>query len=178
MDTASQNVLDRARADIEAGRPWKARDRLQAAVAHDPTNQPVLELLSEVYYEMKDLPNAGRFWLLTDRSDPATQTALAEFEARWGGNLGEKLKMVPLGGPIDGYPPVARERLSVLREQARAADIEWPPPPQHEHASDAEDDEGIPVRQWPIVALLVIVGPGLWLLGIVAVIYMVVTWLS
>lgn len=171
-------TLDRARTEIRSGRPWKARDRLTAAVKHDPANQELLELLGQVYFEMGDLPNAGRFWLLTSRKDNAADTALSAFEERWGGNLGEKLKMVPIDGSIEDYPPLAQDRIRRLQDAARRADIEWPRAsrPQASVDESLAVDDGMLVREWLLGAVLVIIGPGLWLLGIAAAIYLLINW--
>lgn len=170
-----ETALDRARRDIRSERLWKARDRLMAAVKHDPTNQELLELLGDVYFKMGDLPNAGRFWLLTGRKDEAVELALASFEERWGGSLGEKLKMVPIDGSCEGYPAPAQERIHSLYEAARRAGIEWPEPNRRSGADeeDATADESMSAGGWLIGVVLVVVGPGLWLLGIAAAIYLV-----
>jgi tetratricopeptide (TPR) repeat protein len=133
--TPAANVLDRARADIDAGRIWKARDRLTAAFKHDPSNQRLLALLGEVYFEMGDLPHAGRLWILTDREGTKADAALSAFEERWGGNPGEKLKMVPFNGTINDYPSPARERIGALQDEAHRNGIEWPPE-KHQSSSD------------------------------------------
>jgi hypothetical protein len=63
-------VLERAREDIADGRLWKARDRLTGALRASPSHQELLDLLGEVHYRMGDLPEAGRYWLLTERTGP------------------------------------------------------------------------------------------------------------
>jgi hypothetical protein len=176
---AAQSIptLDRARADIRSGRLWKARDRLTAAVKHDPRNQQLLDLLGEVYYGMGDLPAAGRFWILTDRADPNVDVAISALEERWGGNLGEKLKMIPFKESLEAYPPMAQKRIRPLLDQARAAGIEWP---RQSEACPGEadfDDSGSPIRDGLIFAFLAVLGPGLWLFGVAAAIYLLINWI-
>lgn len=83
------DVLDRARADLAAGRAWKARDRLTGALA-DRQDGELLDLLAEVYVGMGDLPAAGALWFVTGREDETSSAAVAAWrerfssdEARW-----------------------------------------------------------------------------------------------
>ena len=46
----------RIREDIDNGRLWKARDRLQGHLATAPADQVVLDLLGSVWFVMGDLP--------------------------------------------------------------------------------------------------------------------------
>lgn len=75
--------LDRARADLEAGRPWKARDRLNGILG-DRQDAEVLDLLAAVHYEMHDLPAAGAIWFVTGRDDHMAQDAIAAWRERHG----------------------------------------------------------------------------------------------
>jgi hypothetical protein len=172
---ARPDVLARASADIAAGRLWKARDRLTTYVKGEPTNQAALELLGDVYFKMGDHPNAGRFWFVTERSGPEAELAAGAFEDRWGKQLGEKLKMVPITEPLEAYPEVARERIAELIVEARRAGIDWPPRGPHELEQAETMRRGV---GWIIGTLLVMLGPGLWLLGIAAAIYLVVNWIG
>lgn len=63
-------VGDRVKADLKAGRLWKARDRLVGVLRANPTDQWALEQLGGVYFNMGDLPAAGRAWFLTGQSGP------------------------------------------------------------------------------------------------------------
>ncbi len=69
--------LTRATEDFEAGRLWKARDRLQGHRAAAPADQEVLELLGLVHYAMGALPAAGLAWLLTAREGEDVDAARA-----------------------------------------------------------------------------------------------------
>ncbi|RJS47369.1 DUF6584 family protein [Nocardioides cavernaquae] len=70
------DALARARADLAAGRPWKARDRLTGllTVRQDPE---LLDLLATVHFEMQDLPAAGALWFATGRTDADALEAIA-----------------------------------------------------------------------------------------------------
>ncbi|MFC0003214.1 hypothetical protein [Micromonospora siamensis] len=52
------DAVARARADLAAGRPWKARNRLTGVLVHRQDRE-VLDLLATVHHEMRDLPAAG-----------------------------------------------------------------------------------------------------------------------
>lgn len=58
-------VKHRVQDDLNAGRLWKARDRLLGARRIDPANQWVLNSLGEIYFKMGDLPAAGGVWFLS-----------------------------------------------------------------------------------------------------------------
>lgn len=95
--------LDRARADIDAGRLWKARDRLRGVVGSLPADQEALRLLGEVHLRMGDDPEAGRWLFLTERDDDAARAAVAAFTDRFA--FDQLLRQVPAYAPIEDYPP-------------------------------------------------------------------------
>ena len=75
-------VLHVARAEVAAGRRWKARDRLLGALPAHGADQELLGLLGEVLFAMGDHPEAGRFWALTERDDETPRIARAALEER------------------------------------------------------------------------------------------------
>lgn len=79
---AVTDALARARADLENGRAWKARDRLTGLLAHrqDPD---VLELLATVHQEMQDLPAAGALWFVTGRDDDLARSSIEAWRERY-----------------------------------------------------------------------------------------------
>ena len=107
--------LDRVHEDLEAGRPWKALDRLQGMRRTAPADQAVLELLGRVRADMGELPDAGLAWFLTDGDDPRREEAFAAMRERHGNvtaDIARKLK--PLA-PIEAFPPGAQARLRDLQ---------------------------------------------------------------
>ena len=78
--------MERVRTDIKEGRLWKARDRLHGLLQADPSNQEILGQLGEVCFRMGDLPQAGRYWYLTERSGEDVDLAALAFEERFGRN--------------------------------------------------------------------------------------------
>ncbi len=165
-------AITRARADLDAGRLWKARDRLEGLRSQKPADQEVLGLLGEVLYEMGDLPAAGQTWFLTTREGDEVEWAFAAMRERTGGRaqaLATQLKVRP---PLAHYPEPVRRRLQDLAAHAReeGAHVRW------EKHSDP-DSESAPspslLREVnAALALAVLVLP--WLLGVATVVYGVV----
>jgi hypothetical protein len=88
-------AIERAREGIASDRFWKARDRLQGALRADPANQEVLGLLGEVLFAMGDLPAAGRYWYLTERSGEDVNSAHAALIEKAGANSDRLLVEIP-----------------------------------------------------------------------------------
>lgn len=119
-------VLVRAQADLDAGRLWKARDRLSGALRTAPHDEAILEFLGETYWRMGDHPAAARYWILTGRSSPEAETARLAFEERTGRSLRAQLSELPARHPLAAYPDAAEGQLALY---AAAAEIEgwtWP----------------------------------------------------
>jgi hypothetical protein len=97
--------LARARADLEDGRPWKARDRLTGLLTHRQDLE-VLDLLATVHHEMQDLPAAGALWFVTGRDDEKARNSIAAWRERHGSDR-DRWRSIP--GPI--------------RKESRASDL-------------------------------------------------------
>jgi hypothetical protein len=104
--------LARARADLEAGRAWKARDRLHGLLV-DRQDVEVLDLLATVHYEMRDLPAAGALWFVTGRDDQMARDCLAAWRERHGN---DEARWQSIPGPIR-----QRARSRHVRSLQRAA---------------------------------------------------------
>lgn len=78
--------LARARADLAAGRPWKARGRLNGVLAHRQDHE-VLDLLAAVHYEMQDLPAAGALWFALGRGDDVAQRSISAWFEQHGNDI-------------------------------------------------------------------------------------------
>jgi hypothetical protein len=81
--------LARARADLAAGRPWIARNRLNGVIAHRQDVE-ALDLMATVHYEMGDLPAAGALWYVIGRDDDVARRSITAWSeqhrsdiARW-----------------------------------------------------------------------------------------------
>ncbi len=166
-------VLRAARADLEAGRLWKARDRLGGAFQSDPTDQAVLDLLGEVHFRMGDLPQAGRFWLLTPRDDEAARAAGAALRERHG-SIEALTAQVPLRARFEDYPDPVRRRLLDLKHRAREEEVAWPP---RRRGLDEGWDDDDPEEDWKgmlVVSLFFMAMLGPWLFGVVAAVVLLV----
>lgn len=100
--------------EIEKGRLWKARDRLLGLFSTYPTSTDVLELLGEVFYKMGDMPQAGRYWYLTECSDEMAVVALRAFVERCGNDPCVMLRQLPIRQHLDKYGPIVFKRLQEL----------------------------------------------------------------
>jgi hypothetical protein len=76
-------VIERAQADLAAGREWKARDRLVGALVVRADDE-LLGLLGDVYFAMGDLPGAGAVWFGSNRTGPEVDTAALAWRDRHG----------------------------------------------------------------------------------------------
>jgi predicted Zn-dependent protease len=172
MSSDVSTAVTRAQADIEAGRLWKARDRLSAAVRDSPTDQEIIELLGEVHFRMGDGPAAWRYWALTARQGPDAEAAEDAFGERYArAGLADQLSLIPARAPIGNYPNGARERLLALEERARAADISWPRVQSDDQAKRYDEDEDLEGGCFGATVIgVLLVGP--WLLGLVAALYL------
>ena len=117
----------RVREDVDAGRLWKARDRLQGCLLAEPANQDVLDMLGAVWFAMGDLPAAGRHWWLTERDDEKAATARAAFYERFGHRAHEVLRALPRPAKPEHYPVSVRGRLEELVTAAKADGHGWHP---------------------------------------------------
>ena len=135
-----------------------------------PADQEALELLGTIYYEMGDLPNAGRYWFLTDKQGGEAKEALAALHERH--PFPDLLNQVPARPPADQYPPPVQRRLQQLEAKAADHGVPWKPgqvtrsPPPKSGITGALD--------LLMVGAFLILGPGLWLFGIAAAIYWIV----
>ncbi len=120
-------LRERVKADLEAGRLWKARDRLAGVLRVDPTNQWALDQLGDVHYRMGDLPEAGRAWFLTARTGPEWDAAEAAFYERYGNRPANLVAALRVRAPIDRFPPAVQERLGLLQRRLKAEGRFWEP---------------------------------------------------
>ena len=109
------SALERARADLAAGRPDQARERLTGYLytlhRSGRYDQPTYLLLGDVYFEMRDYARAGAAWLLTEKSGLDFEKASAAFHQRFGRDPDSVLKQVKPHAPSEAYPPLVQERL-------------------------------------------------------------------
>lgn len=171
-------ALERARNDLAAGRLWKALDRITGAVAACPSDQAVLELAGEVFFEMGDLPRAGAYWFLTEKDGPEVESALNALKQRHGAGALGLIAALPVRAGIDAFPPKVRERLSQLQQEAkRSHRYNWNPQPRRKGESTRQPKSSSAVVGTMARLVLVTATVGVWSIGLTAIIYVVVPWL-
>jgi hypothetical protein len=162
--------IERATADIDAGRLWKARDRLRGGFVTAPAHQELLNLLGDVLFRMGDLPEAARFWLLTDRRDERVMQAEAALRERCGHRASSLACALPVKASIGEYPERVQDWLRELRTEAEAEgqvdfDRRWGRPAAHVHGRASSRS---------ILAVALGIGlVGTFMLGVVTVIWLV-----
>lgn len=87
-------AVERARADLAAGRAWKARDRLTGHLA-DNLDPEALELLGEVHYAMGDMPAAGAAWFGTGRRGQDVDEAVEAWRERHNDHFDQMWRSLP-----------------------------------------------------------------------------------
>ena len=93
-DAHRSGAVERARADLAAGREWKARDRLVGHLA-DHHDLEALELLGEVHFRMRDLPSAGAAWFGTSRRGAEVDSAIEAWRERHADQFYEMWRSLP-----------------------------------------------------------------------------------
>ncbi|WP_157693066.1 DUF6584 family protein [Pedococcus dokdonensis] len=91
---ASSGAVTRARADLAAGREWKARERLVGHLAQE-YDAEALELLGEVHHAMRDLPAAGAAWFGTARRGKDVDEAVDAWRERYGDHFAQMWSSLP-----------------------------------------------------------------------------------
>ena len=90
----SADAVRRARADLAAGREWKARERLVGHLAAE-YDAEALELLGEVSYAMRDLPAAGAAWFGTSRRGKDVDESVEAWRERYGDHFAQMWSSLP-----------------------------------------------------------------------------------
>ena len=174
-DATPGGALDEARAALDSGAPWRARDLLAARVEHEHDTE-ALELLGEVLHEMGDLPRAGAIWFAAGATGPEADAAVAAWREQARDDFGVMWRSLPASVRAEPRP----RRIEALRERARAieaASVEE----RGETASvrpgddadegdkwDAEDDGGFDAS-WLVAWVLAIAFVGFAVIGFVTV---------
>lgn len=123
------DVIDHAQQDLARGDFDAAKDRLYAALHHDPASQPILELLAYTHLMRGDRASAGAAWFLTAKADddPTAAAAFAALEQRSGSAIA-LAHALPINAPTSHYPTRAQARLARLTQTVRANGQEWANP--------------------------------------------------
>jgi len=141
-------VVERARAHLEAGREWKARDLLVGHVAGD-YDPAALELLGEVSYAMRDLPSAGAAWFGTSRRGADVDAAIEAWRERHHDHFAQMWSSLPRSvRDLHG-----NKRVDALRRRAEQSRGSEQPPDHRPHAESESSRRAIDTATIIAVAL-------------------------
>jgi hypothetical protein len=150
---AESGAVHRARADLAAGREWKARDRLVGHLAGE-YDAEALELLGEVHYAMRDLPSAGGAWFGTGRRGHDVDEAIEAWRERHHDHFPEMWRSLPRSvRDHDGNKRVDALRRKV--EQQRAAEQGTSGPPSQSVSGRGGTDTAVVIAVALAIAFLV-----------------------
>lgn len=127
----SLRVVERAQAELARGEVWRARRRLASYAVSGSYLAEVLALLGAVCQRMGDVPEAGRFWLLSDAEGEEVERAVALFVSlhEQGGprRLVAQLPRRTRLASLEAYPEAARRRILALGLEAELTWRAWKP---------------------------------------------------
>ena len=103
-------LIDRAAAELAAGRPWEARYLLQSRVGREPYHPDLYEVYGRILLAIGEEPEAGPWLFLSGRRGPEYERAIHAF-------IGKQT-----GRPLyEALPPTAQlKRLADYPEPVRA----------------------------------------------------------
>lgn len=118
-------VMDRAQADLDAGRPWNAANRLQGYLANDPLHVEARLMLGQVLLDMGELEEAGRALLPSERDDDAAREAIAEWLTALDDLTMKRVNLVERQGfanprLVEQLGPIGRARTEPVCERVHA----------------------------------------------------------
>ena len=138
------NAVLRARADLDAGREWKARERLVGHLAGE-FDAEALELLGEVNYAMRDLPAAGAAWFGTVRRGKDVDEAIEAWRERHGDHFAQMWSSLPRSvREREGNKRVDALRRRAEQAKAPVTPTDAPRPPGAGSPVDSSAEEGGP----------------------------------
>lgn len=118
-----ERTFERARAAVEVGDVWRAKEILQGTLASQPYHPALYEWYGRVLLEMRDLMNAGKYLFLSGRRDPAYEEPIAIFLNRFRDKRGGELVRVLPSRARDPsrLPPIVVDELRAMGWKPREA---------------------------------------------------------
>jgi hypothetical protein len=162
-----RDIFERVDHDIDRGDFALARTRLESYLNRCGYDPDLLARLGRIASDMHDPANAGRFWLTSNATGEAVETAIAEFIRRCGGQPEEIALRLPRAARlprIDEYPSLVRER---LQKQGLVEKVIWAGK-RREGIREAVTGSG-----WLVIAIAAIVLVGIcgtFVAGIVSIV--------
>ena len=78
---------------IKAGKLWEARDICLSLMGHSDYNEELYIMTAEIFYEMKDFPRAGIYWMMTSKNDEIIDDCINWAIKVYGKDLPNRYKM-------------------------------------------------------------------------------------
>lgn len=111
------HAVERARADLAAGRAWLAAQRLEDRLRNVGHDDEAMQLMGAVRASMGDECEAGRWWLLSGATGDAVEVAVGRYVAAHGGDVVAAIEALPEAGrhcAVGELPPAALGRIERL----------------------------------------------------------------
>jgi hypothetical protein len=157
-------LLTWARAELQAHRPWAARDALAGRLAQRPADQEVLDLLARCWLALGDEERAGRYWFLTDVQSVEAEGARAAFRQRFGDDAYKIASALKVRAPMGDWPDEVQQRLAQLAADIDQQGHRWTPG-NRPRLAPAPRERAAP--GWWLVALAVLLATvGVWIVGV------------
>lgn len=143
-------IVARARAALDSGMPWRARDLLLGYFA-DTKDLGALALLGEVLHDMGDLPGAGAAWFGAGVKGAEVDAAITAWREKYNDDFGDMWRSLPASVRRGPRSP----KVDALREKAQEYDLAR----DAAKKSDPAASEGMDAAQiisWVIAAIFVV----------------------
>jgi len=109
-----KDLSERVQQDVARGDYGLARTRLLSHLQQQGYSADLLARIGRLSFDMHDLTNAGRYWLISNAEGPEVDAAVRAFADRCGCNAGNMVSQLPQAfrqKPMASYPPVVQARL-------------------------------------------------------------------
>jgi hypothetical protein len=115
------DAVTRAEDDLRRGDYALARQRLESYLSTKGYDPELLARIGQISFDMHDLFNAGRHWLLSTAAGEVVDRAIAEFMRRTNHDpkqAAEQLHRSARLPDVAAYPPIVQSRLHDLKMAA------------------------------------------------------------
>ena len=124
MKTAAE-IVARARAELEAGRTWKAKDILRGRIGSGPLDSEVYDAYGLLLERMGDRFEAGKYLFLSGTRSPERAAAIEHFltrqKGRHGADIWARLPTAVRATPFESLPAVVQHELAALGVRKKAS---------------------------------------------------------
>jgi hypothetical protein len=152
----NQKKLNQISQEIQAGKISKAISRLEGLIRFNPNEQIYREKLGEIYYSVKWLERAGKYWFLTER-EFRKEKAIKIFENQHGNSATQILTALKFRGDVDKLPQEVRSIYRRLEQESLSVNRYIPKYSTNEKRPRLEYSETMIDKLWSFGCLLVFV---------------------